>query len=298
MIGSDEFAALMATRYHRPEEIAERFRTRVRSAPPSESSPLLLIAADHPARGSLEVGHVPTAMGDRRDLLQRVSLALSRPGVDGVVATADVLEDLLLLGALDGKFVIGSMNRGGLRGSTFECDDRFTGLTPTAISERRLEGGKMMVRVADNDAGTVRTLESVAKAIDKLAERELTAIVEVFAAHTADGHVQVDVDPEATARAVAIVSGLGSTSAYTWLKLPVTDHMEQVVAASTLPVLLLGGDVTERVRDDNASWLNALQLPQVRGLILGRTILFPPDGDIVGTVDRTVKQMAAAKRAD
>jgi hypothetical protein len=40
-------------------------------------------------------------------------LALSHPGVDGVLATADIVEDLLLLRALDGKVVIGSMNRGG-----------------------------------------------------------------------------------------------------------------------------------------------------------------------------------------
>ena len=52
--------------------------------------------------------------------------ALSRPGVNGVLGTPDILEDLLLLGALDGKVVIGSMNRGGLAGTAFEIDDRFT----------------------------------------------------------------------------------------------------------------------------------------------------------------------------
>ena len=53
--------------------------------------------------------------------------ALARPGVTGVLGTADILEDLLLLGALDGKAVFGSMNRGGLAGAAFEIDDRFTG---------------------------------------------------------------------------------------------------------------------------------------------------------------------------
>ena len=57
-----------------------------------------------------------------------LSVALARPGVDGVLGTADIVEDLLLLGALEDKVVIGSMNRGGLAGTVFEIDDRFTGL--------------------------------------------------------------------------------------------------------------------------------------------------------------------------
>ena len=62
------------------------------------------------------------------------------PGVDGVLGTADVLEDLLLLGALDGKVVIGSMNRGGLAGTVFEIDDRFTGYDAAAIEAHGLRG--------------------------------------------------------------------------------------------------------------------------------------------------------------
>ena len=89
---------------------------------------LMLVAADHPARGALRAGDDALAMADRCRLLDRLSVALSRPGVDGVLGTADVIEDLLLLGALDGKVVIGSMNRGGLAGTVFEIDDRFTGV--------------------------------------------------------------------------------------------------------------------------------------------------------------------------
>ena len=43
------------------------------------------------------------AMADRADLLDRINLALSRSGVNGVLGTPDFLEDLLLLGALHGK---------------------------------------------------------------------------------------------------------------------------------------------------------------------------------------------------
>jgi len=62
---------------------------------------------------------VADAMADRYDLLRRLVITLQRPGVDGVLGTPDIIEDLLVLGALDGKVVIGSMNRGGLQGAAF-----------------------------------------------------------------------------------------------------------------------------------------------------------------------------------
>ena len=43
-----------------------------------------------------------------------------------MLGTPDVIDDLLLLGALEDKVVIGSMNRGGLQRAAFELDDRFT----------------------------------------------------------------------------------------------------------------------------------------------------------------------------
>ena len=53
--------------------------------------------------------------------------------MNGVLGTPDVLEDLLLLGALDDKVAIGSMNRGGLAGAVFGLDDRFTSYDRTQL---------------------------------------------------------------------------------------------------------------------------------------------------------------------
>src|SRR5690242_21637393 len=121
---------------------------------------MMIIAADHPARGALRAGADPLAMGNRADLLRRICTALERPGVYGVLGTPDILEDLLLLGALDGKVVIGSMNRGGLQGAVFELDDRFTGYDAASIRAMRFDGGKMLARIDLADHGTVATLES------------------------------------------------------------------------------------------------------------------------------------------
>src|SRR3954453_13477404 len=97
---------LIETRIHRPEAIAEAAAARRRPASAlGEGSTTMIVAADHPARGMLKAGARGMAVADRSDLLDRLCLALSRPGVDGVMGTPDIVEDLLLLGVLDGKVV-------------------------------------------------------------------------------------------------------------------------------------------------------------------------------------------------
>jgi hypothetical protein len=269
-----------------PERIAEAWRNRKRRDVLGEDGRLLLVAADHPARGALGVRDDRTAMASRPGLLDRLVTALERPGVDGVLATPDVLEDLLLLGSLEGKVVIGSMNRGGLQGAAFELDDRFTAYgTADDLVARRLDGGKMLTRIDLDDPGTVATLESSARAVSDLAAHRLMAMVEPFWSTRRDGRVINLLDPDSVIRSVHIAAGLGATSAYTWLKLPVVADLERVMEATTLPTLLLGGDPTVAPEETFASWGKALSLPSVRGLVVGRALLFPPDGDVAAAVD-------------
>jgi DhnA family fructose-bisphosphate aldolase class Ia len=310
--------ALADVRARHPEAIAEAAVARRRRPElVSATGNLMIIAADHPARASLGAGGRPWAMADRLDLLDRLVAALNRPGVDGVLATADILEDLLILKALDDKLVVGSMNRGGLAGSVFELDDRFTGYTAASLAAMGFDGGKMLLRIDLADPATVRTLESCADAISDLAAHRLMAMVEPFWAsreatspasrgssakggltvggRRAAGRVRHDLTADAVARSIAVASGLGTTSAYSWLKLPVVDDMERVLAASTLPVLLLGGDAGES--DDEADemferWTTALTLPTVRGIVAGRALLYPPDDDVDAAVDRAVSLLA------
>ncbi|HET7015832.1 MAG TPA: aldolase [Streptosporangiaceae bacterium] len=247
---------------------------------------LMIIAADHPARGVLAAGDRPMAMANRADLLDRILVALARPGVDGILGSADIIEDLLLLGALDGKVVLGSMNRGGLPGTAFEIDDRFTGYNAAAIGAAGLDGGKMLLRIDPGDPATANTLESCANAVTDLAQRGLVAIVEPFMVLA--GHRGNDLSPDAVIKSIAIASGLGSTSAYTWLKIPVVEEMERVAAASTLPALLLGGDVGDKPDEMFDRWRRALSLPGIYGLVTGRNLLYPPDDDVAGAVDIAV----------
>ncbi len=279
------FAELRELRARYPELISARAAGRKRRPLLRDDGRLMIVAADHPARGALGVRGVPGAMADRYDLLARLLTALSRPGVDGLLATADIVEDLLLLGALDDKIVIGSMNRGGLSGSSFELDDRFTGYDAATISSMGLDGGKMLTRIDPVDPGTVRTLESAGRAVTELSSRQLMAMIEPFICRRIDGRVVNDLSTQAVIRSVAIASGLGSTSGYTWLKLPVLDNMAEVMAATTLPVLLLGGDPDGPAEQAYARWQAALALPGVRGFVIGRSLLYPEDGKVAAAVD-------------
>ncbi|HKT60792.1 MAG TPA: deoxyribose-phosphate aldolase, partial [Gemmatimonadales bacterium] len=234
---------------------------------------------------ALKVGSDPLAMADRRDLLARLLVALDQPKVDGVLAAPDVLEDLLLLGALERRVAIGSMNRGGLPGATWELDDRFTAYDPDAIARGGLDGGKMLLRLALNDPGTAATLEGCARAITSLAKQQLLAMVEPLpACRDPDGTVRISKEPDDLIKVISVASGLGNTSAYTWLKVHVTDDMERVLSATTLPTLLLGGDPGSRPAEVFEGWRRALRLPQVRGLVAGRALLYPPDGDVAAAV--------------
>jgi DhnA family fructose-bisphosphate aldolase class Ia len=252
---------------------------------------LMLVAADHPARGALRAGADPLAMADRRQLLERLATALSRPGVDGVLGTPDIVEDLLLMGVLEDKVVIGSMNRGGLAGTAFEIDDRFTAYDAAAIQRLGLQGGKMLLRIDPEDPATAATLEACARAVGELAERGLMAMLEPFISHRVDGRVRNDLAVDAVIRSATVAAGLGWTSAHTWLKLPVIDDMDAVIAATTLPVLLLGGEVSDDQDRQFAAWQKALANPQVRGMVVGRSMLYPPDGDVAGAVDAVVGMM-------
>ncbi|MFI6864305.1 deoxyribose-phosphate aldolase [Streptomyces sp. NPDC050421] len=280
---------LMETRARRPEAILEAAQRRSRRPMIQPSGRLMLVAADHPARGALAVRGRPDAMANRAGLLDRLLTALERPGVDGVLGTPDVLEDLLLLGALEDKVVIGSMNRGGVPETVFEMDDRFTAYDAASIEEMGFNAGKMLLRIDPTDPATATTLAGCADAVSSLADRRLTALVEPFWVRRGpDGRAVNDLRPEAMMRALAIAQGLGRTSAYTWLKVPVVDNMEAVMEASTLPALLLGGDPPGTPEETYASWEKALRLPTVRGLVAGRSLLYPPDDDVAAAVDTAV----------
>ncbi len=284
MITDEQWSTLIETRAITPNAIATAYSDRRARPLMADDGATFIIAADHPARRALGVGADPMAMGDRRSLLDRIVTALSNPGVDGVMATPDVLDDLALLGALDNKVVIGSMNRSGLQGTAWELDDQLTGHDVQSVVDNRLDGAKMLLRIDPDDPRCRHTIESCARHITSLAAAGVMAMIEPLPYTTVDGRSVLDKSEDELIKCIGVASALGNTSAHTWLKVPATADVERVMAATTLPTLILGGSPGPDPEKAFSSWRRAMAVANVRGLVVGRSLLYPPDGDVAAAV--------------
>lgn len=243
ILTDDRWKELLHVRATDPGAVRQAYATRKRrSRLLSDQGTLFLVAA---AEGDGE---------DRRTLLERLLVALENPAVDGVLGTPDVVEELLLLGVLHDKVVFGAMNPG----------DRFTGYDARTLVDCGLDGGRLLLRLP----GTAAALQACADAVTELAAYGLIALIEL------------PEDPAPTARAVAVASGLGTTSAHTWLRLPPPESAA-VLDATTLPVVL---------RDAPSGWM--LSHPVVRGLVLDHTRL---GGNARAVVEAAATALEAVK---
>ena len=284
-----DFETLRATRAGNPEAIAQALAQRSRRELLGADGRLLLVAADHPARAALGIGKSALAMADREDLLERLAVALRNPAVDGVLATPDIIDDLALLGLLEDKIVVGSMNRGGLRGAVFEMDDRFGSYSIDSMVKAGLDFAKTLTRINFQDEGTANTLQATAEAVDDAVAAKLPIMIEPFISERIEGRIENNLSLEAVINSIAIVAGLGGSSAYSWLKIPYVEEMEEVMKSTTLPTLILGGDRIGDMESLYQDWTKALTIPGVRGLVVGRSLLYPSSG----TVEENVARVAA-----
>jgi DhnA family fructose-bisphosphate aldolase class Ia len=283
------YRALVEARIFEPKSLQSALKNRARRSLLGKDGRLLILAADHTARGKLAVGDDSLAIANRHLMLDRIVRSLANPDVDGVLASADILEELSWLGALEGRLAIGTMNRGGVIGAQWELDDRMTAYDADHVAEYGLDGGKMLLRIEDTDPGVARTIESVAAAITQLAQRGIMSLVEPLPyLRNSAGRAVLDTSDERLIKAVAIASGLGSSSAYTWLKIPTTDRITEVAGATSMPVLMLGGDPGKDTGSTTALWEKAMKEPNVRGILAGRLLLYPH----VGSVEEAVRKAA------
>lgn len=279
-----DYASILETRLRSPETLRTALAERRRRPLVGDDGNLLVLAADHTARGMIAVGDDPMAVANRHSLLDRLVQGLEA-GADGVLASADILEELALLGALDGRLAIGTMNRGGILGARWELDDRLTAYDAEHVVALGLDGGKVLLRIEDTDPGVARTIETVAAVVTALADAGVMCLVEPLPyVKDADGRALLDRSTDRLAKVVSIASGLGSSSAFTWLKIPAVEQMEAVAAATTMPILMLGGDPGAQADQVFAGWSGAMEQPNVRGLVAGRALLYPHGGSVEGAV--------------
>jgi len=304
-------AALTQIRVDNPRRVtraAARRRRRDRIAPDGK---LNILAADHPARRVTSSPGDPIGMTARGAYLARILRVLLSDHVDGLMATMDVLEELLLIDdliheagrepLLDGKLLLASLNRGGLAGSAWELDDPMTGATPQTCADFRLDGAKILLRIADDDPASLKTLSATAEAIIRLNALNLPTFLEPLPVIKSDSGYKVVKTPEALARIVGVASALGDSSRLMWLKLPACPDYHIVARSTTMPILLLGGESA----GDPTPFLTELHTclqagPNVRGALVGRNVLYPGDedplviGDAAGLIIHNSASVASA----
>jgi hypothetical protein len=288
-LSAEAFARITDRRIADPTAVLWVARDRRRRATLAPNGRLVLIAADHPARRVTAVGEDRLAMADRRGLLARILRVLRAGAADGVMATMDVLEDLLVLhqleiedgsdGFLHDTVLVASMNRGGLHATQWEMDDPCTGPGAETIARMGLDGGKLLLRLCPGDPGTLRTMEACATAVTALNARRLACFMEPLPVRRSDGIFVVKADAFEIARTVGVATALGDSSHGMWLKLPWCPDFATVAASTSLPILLLGGPggdgsptMLDQVDDALAAGAN------VRGVMVGRRVLFPSSG--------------------
>lgn len=241
---------------------------------------LVIIALDHPARRVLAAGGDDFAMANRTSLLLRLSEVLRQPGVDGLLATPDIMEELIILNHigvkegdgdfLDGKILVGSMNRGGLANTAFELDDFVSAYTPRGVHEANLDAGKLLFRLNPDSRDSSSTMRYCVDALNGLDEYELPCFLEPL---VPDNHL------DNLVRLIGVATGMGNSSRNRWLKLPMLDHFNRVAEATTCPIVLLGGSFPGTTEELRTKVQNSMAAgPNVRGLMIGRGVLYPSDG--------------------
>ncbi len=270
---------------------------------------LTLLAADHPARMVNAIRDDKNRMADRREFLARIARAMAS-SFDGLLGTSDVVDELLMLEKLTAgkgislhrRVVLGSVNRGGLAGTVFEMDDKITGYDADGILRMRLDGAKFLLRFDPEDEATSKTLEYCVRTVRECDAKGIPIFVEPLPVVRKDGKVKLDSDRDRLLNLVGVVSGFGSASTRLWLKLPYCEGFEKVAAATTLPILMLGGEAGDDVTKLLAEVQSGMRAgSNVRGVLMGRNLLYPPGDDplpLANAIHSMVHEGTSAKLAE
>ncbi len=276
---------LTEVRVGRPELLGTSAERRSKPEDLTYDGKLTLLAADHPARRVTAAGDDPIAMGDRYEYLGRIVRVLGT-AFDGLMATIDVIEELLILDQLvveaeaesflDDTLLIASLNRGGLEGAAWEMDDRLTSFGMDNLSRLRLDGVKLKLRLDLQDEASGKTLEYCARAMEEVDRMNLPIFLEALPVGKGAKGYEVSQSVEAWVKTVGVAAALGSSSLNLWLQIPYVENLARVARATTLPLLMLDGATQDDVLPVLEMFAKGMKAgANVRGVMAGRNVLFP-----------------------
>lgn len=293
---ADEFLPASAVdriteeRVNHPERIREEAEARRTRPRLTSDGRLLIVAADHPGRFVTAASGDPLAMADRHQYLARIVRLLTQSTVDGIMSTPDILDELLILSSfvrqrrgesfLDGKLLVGCMNRGGLAGASFEMNDRFGAYQAAEMKRMGIDAAKMMFRLDLENPDSGATIQACAEALRELAALDIPAFLEPLPVERQDGKYKVIKTAQAMARVIGVATALGNSTRLLWLKVPYVEDYAAVARASTCPMLMLGGGSRDDPREVISEFAAGMAAGgNVRGVLVGRNILFPGEAD-------------------
>jgi DhnA family fructose-bisphosphate aldolase class Ia len=236
-------------------------------------APMLVLAADHRARGVVTIESYADYLG---------AIAAALPACDGILASAQPLSDLAASGAVEARHrTYLSINRTGLAGSVFELDDRLVASVERAAADG-CTGIKHMTRIDLTDPVTASALELLGRVLEEARAAGLAALIEALSWR--DGAVARDTDSIVLAAIVA--HDLGAPV----LKVPLpdapagaarVDAVARVVASVGVPVLFLGGPRhgvgSDRGRGAVLAEVGDAMEGGAAGMAVGRVVLQDPD---------------------
>jgi len=307
----DCFAAISDVRVSEPEAVYEHAAARKRRQALTRDGRLVILAADHPGRSITRSEDAPLIMGNRQQYLGRVLRVVTADDVDGIMGTPDILEDLLIADMLvqraggdsflDGKILMGSMNRGGLAGAAFEMDDKYTSFTAESISQLNMDAAKVMFRLDLTNPDSGNTIYYTSQAVNECAELGIPIFIEPLPVEYKDGKYAVKRTAGELIKIAGVAAAVGGTSLGTWLKMPYCEGYDQVARAVTLPILMLGGESKGTPVPTLQEFAAGMRAgPNVRGALCGRNITFPGPDDpraVAAAVAYVVHKDANAENA-
>lgn len=277
------FRELNKIKAFQPEVIEQE--ALLRQKPKRQYEQLVFAAADHNARMINEYRGNPIGLSNRREYLTRLVRMLQSDRIDGIEATPDIIEELMILNKLfrdahrreflKGKMLVGTVNRGGLKNTLWEMDDMPACYTVERLKKLNMDGVKFMIRINPGDERCRNTVRYCADAVNEAERAGLPIFIEALFVETTEKGFAMKTDSESLCKAVGVVGALGCRSVAKWIEVPLNNEYAVPVSATTCPVLVVPDEVEQEPIEVVKEYTKEIGLHyNIRGILLGRNIMF------------------------